>query len=179
MVQLVAHRFWFPSRDPLIRSFVKSCHVCQMTKAPNQSMLRPTHPIETPDQPMKVWACDFIVVGTAAAATSAKNILVVVDLHSRFVWAKAIKAQTKEALISFMCQLFEAVCSPKCLLSDNGTNLTSRAFEKFLDKCNVKHLFTPPFRSQANPTERVNGNINAALRAALLDHPLQKWSTLL
>ena len=179
LVQLIAHRFWFPSRDPLIRSFVKSCHVCQMTKAPNQSMLRPTHPIETPERPMQIWACDFIVVGTAAAATSAKNILVVIDLHSRFVWAKAIKAQTKEALISFMSQLFEAVGAPKCLLSDNGTNLTSRAFEKFFDKWNVKHLFTPPFRSQANPTERVNGNINVALRATLLDHPTQKWSSLL
>ena len=63
MVQLVAHRFWFPSRDQLIHSFVKSCHVCQMTKAPNQSMLRPTHPIATPDQPMKVWACEEHVLG--------------------------------------------------------------------------------------------------------------------
>ena len=109
LVQLTARRFWFSSRDPLIRSFVKSCHVCQMTKAPNQSMLRPTHPIDPLDRPMHIWACDFIVVGTAAAATSTKNILVVIDLHSRFVWATAIKAQTKEALISFMSQLFEAV----------------------------------------------------------------------
>ena len=78
-----------------------------------------------------------------------------------------------------MAQLFESVGAPKSLLSDNGTNLTSRAFEKFLDKWKVKDLFTPPFRSQANPTERVNGNINVALRAALLDHPSQKWSSLL
>ena len=47
-----------------------------------------------------------------------------------------------------MAQLFESVGAPKSLLSDNGTNLTSGAFEKFLDKYKVKPLFTP-FRSQA------------------------------
>ena len=96
MTQLIATKFWFPSRDSYIRQFVKTCHPCQITKAPNQSTLRPTHPIITPDRPMDTWACDFIVVGSAAASTAAKNILVVVDLHSRHVWVKALKAQTKK-----------------------------------------------------------------------------------
>ena len=93
---------------------------------------------------------------------------------------KSTEGPNKEGLISFLSQLFESIGAPNKLLSDNGTNLTSKAFEKFLDKWKVRHLFTPPFRSQANGVvERVNRKINSALRTALLDNPTTKWSTLL
>lgn len=115
-------------------------------------------------------------MGTSAANTAAKNIIVVIDLHSRFVWAKAVKRITKEATVSFLCQLFDDV--GKALLSDNGVNFTSTLFRNFLEGGGVRPLLTPPYRSQANGVcERANGTIVSALRREVAAHPNKRWSS--
>ena len=180
MIQLIAGRFWFPNRDATIQKFVKSCHTCQVSKQPNESLLRPTHPIETPDNPNELWSADAVVLGSSAANTAAKCILVVIDNHSRFVWAKAVKRLTKEATVDFFAQLFDDVSPPKALLSDNGTNFVSNAVKNLLQKHGVRHMLIPPHRSQANGVvERAQGTIVTALRCALVDNPKLKWSSLL
>jgi hypothetical protein len=119
-------------------------------------------------------------MGSAAVGTSAKFILTTVDLHSRHVWATAVKRQTTEATISCLSNLFNSVATPEALLTDNGTNFTSRQFEKFLTDRGVKHLLTPPHRSQGNGVcERANGNILVGLRLAMADNPKLKWTSLL
>ena len=180
MHELIVGRYWWPKRDDEIRRFVKSCHPCQMSKSPNESTLRPTHPIPTPDGPNQIWAIDAVVMGSSAGNTAAKNILTVIDLHSRFVWAKAVRNITKEATVSFLFELFDAVAPPSALLSDNGTNFVSKAVNSLLEKRSVRHLLTPPFRSQANGVcERVQGTIVSALRTTLVERPKTRWSSLL
>ena len=173
ILQMISRRFWWPQRDTAIRQFVRSCHACQVSKPPNHSTLRPTHPIMTPELPNEIWATYAIVMSTAANCTAAKNILTVIDLHSRFVWAKAVKRLTKEATVSFLSELFDAIAPPEALLSDNGLNFPSNAVTSLLNKRGVKHLLTPPFRSQAN------GVVERVLRTALVDQPQLRWSTLL
>ena len=178
ILHMITGRFRWPQRDAAIRQFVRSCHACQESKPPNHSTLRPTHPIMTPQLPNKIWTTDAIVMVTAANYTSAKNILTVIDLHSRFVWAKPVKRLTKPQLAS--SELFDAIAPPEAILSDNGLNFTSNAVTSLLDKRGVKHLMTPPFRSQANGVvERVQGSIVTGLRTALVDHPQLRWSSLL
>ena len=151
-----------------------------MSNAPNESTLRPTHPIPTPDGPNQIWAIDAVVMGSSASNTAAKNILTVIDLHSRFVWAKAVKRITKEATVSFLVELFDAIAPPSSLLSDNGLNFVSKAVDSLLEKRGVRHLLTPPFRSQANGVcERAQGTIVSKLRTASIENPKTRWSTLL
>ena len=179
-IQSIGTHYWWPERDSSIIKHVKTCHTCQINKPPNVSLARPLNPIPTPTRPNYIWAIDAIVMGSAAEQTSSKFILTVVDLHSRHVWAVAVKRQTSEAAISFLCNLFDAVGSPESLLSDNGTLFTSKRFQNFLTQRNVKHLLTPPHRSQANGVcEKVNGKIISGLRLALTDSPKLKWSSLL
>ena len=176
-IQMVGAHYWWPHRDSTIIKHVKSCHTCQTNKPPNVSMTRPFNPINTPDH---TWAIDAIVMGSAAENTAAKFILTVVDLHSRHVWAVAVKRQTSEAAISFLSNLFDSVGVPQEILSDNGTLFTSKRFQNLLAQRHVKHLFTPPHRSQANGVcERVNGKIIAGLRLARTDNPKLRWSSLL
>ncbi|RWS13491.1 hypothetical protein B4U80_15062, partial [Leptotrombidium deliense] len=47
-------------------------------------------PIPTPAQPMDLIAIDTVVMGSVANKTKAKHILVAIDHHSRFMWAKAV-----------------------------------------------------------------------------------------
>ena len=126
------------------------------------------------------YGLSMLFMGSSAANTSAKNILTVIDLHSRFVLAKAVKRITKEATVSFLTELFDSLAPPKALLSDNGLNFTSKAFNSLLDKRGVRHLLTHPFRSQANGVcERAQGSIVSGLRTALIDKPNARWSSLL
>ena len=75
--QAIAQRYWWPTRAADIRRHINSCHVCQTNKAPNMSLTRPFHPIETPDKPNMIWATDAITIGSAANSTSAKHIITV------------------------------------------------------------------------------------------------------
>ena len=176
----IAQRFWWPTRREDIARHINSCHVCQVTKAPHESMARPLHPITTPDLPNKVWAMDFITMGSAANSTACKHILTTVDLHSRHVWAVAVRTQTAEATISALSNLIDAIGKPEAILTDNGTNFTSNRFKNFLAKHQIKHLLTPPHRSQANGLcERTNRTIIDGLRTAKEVNPNLKWSSLL
>ena len=178
--QAIAQRFWWPTRKQDIAHHINSCHVCQTAKVSHESMSRPFHPIETPDKPNRIWAMDCISMGCAANSTASKHILTTADLNSRHVWAVAVKTQTAEATISALSNLIDAIGKPEAILTANGTNFTSTRFKNFLTKHQIKHLLSPPHRSQANGfCERTNRAIIAGLRTAQADHPKLRWSSLL
>ncbi len=69
---------------------------------------------------------------------------------------------------------------PERILTDNGTNFTSRVFRKFLKDNNVRASHTTTYHPQTNgANEKVNDTIIKGLRMAITENPKLKWSTLL
>lgn len=56
---------------------------------------------------------------------------------------------------------------PEVILSDNGTQFTSKQFQLLLSKYHVSHWRTPNYHPQINDTERVNRVITTAIRASI------------
>lgn len=56
---------------------------------------------------------------------------------------------------------------PEILLTDNGTQFTSKEFAALLKQYGVKHWLTPSYHPQVNNTERVNKVVTTAIRATL------------
>ena len=61
----------------------------------------------TPSDPNEIWAMDTIVMGSVAKQTAMKYVITVVDHHSRYVWASAVKANTTTATLNVLSRLRE------------------------------------------------------------------------
>ena len=169
--------YWKNMKDD-ITSYIRTCHTCQMVKPANHSTYSPLIPIETPKTPYVLWAMDTIVMGSASNKTKAKYIQVIIDHHSRYVWAKATKTNTAQASIEVLQTAIKEVGPPERLLTDNGTNFKSNKFKKFLKEYHIKRSYTTSYHPQCNGmVEKVNDTITKGLKQALIDKPNFKWST--
>lgn len=59
---------------------------------------------------------------------------------------------------------------PEVILTDNGTQFTSKVFRELLEEFNVNHWLTPAYHPQVNNTERANRVITTAIRATIKRH---------
>ena len=179
-LELIASRYWWPNRDDEVRTYVKTCRTCQLVKPPNEATHGHLHPIPTPDAPNIVWALDTIVIGPAAKGSAKKYAITAVDHHSRYRWAVAVKNNTTQAVITFMNRLFESVGKPKTILVDNGSNYTSKHLRRYLNDRQIRIVFSPPYRPEANGLcEKTNDSLITGIRLALTDKPKLKWSSAL
>lgn len=104
----------------------------------------------------------------------------VIDHHSRYVWAKATNSNTTQATIGTLDNIFKSFGFPKRILTDNGTNFTNRVFKRYLNKNNVHTSRTTSYHPQTNgANEKANHTIFNGLRLAVQENPKLKWSTLL
>jgi transposase InsO family protein len=179
-VKQISQMFWWPKMHQNIKIYCKTCHTCQLIKTPTRPTYGPLQPLPTPGKPMDLIAMDTVVMGTSAKSTKAKYIQVVIDHHSRYVWAKATPTNTAQTVVNVLNSIFRSVIPPKRILTDNGTNFTSRLFQKFLKENNVLSSRTTTYHPQTNGTnEKVNDTIVKGLRMAISENPKLKWSTLL
>jgi transposase InsO family protein len=178
----LSRNYWWPGMKNDIRDHILSCHTCQIVKPSHHPTYGPLIPLESPTEPLALFAMDTIVMGSAAKNTKAKYIQVLIDHHSRYVWAKSTKTNTAAAAISVLDDALKSVKlapNPR-LLTDNGTNFRSKDFERYLKRHNIRHSFTSTYHPQTNGTnERVNGTIVTKLKLLRQLSPHRKWSTLL
>jgi len=71
----------------------------------------------------------------------------------------------------------QSKCKMQMIRSDNGTEYTSKKFNKFYEDIGVEHQLTTPYSSQQNgTTERKNQTIMEMTRCLLHDKELPKYS---
>ncbi|UYV63011.1 hypothetical protein LAZ67_2002842 [Cordylochernes scorpioides] len=178
-VKLIVPLFWWSDMVQEIKSYVRSCKTCQLTKSSNQPTLGQLIIPDTELQPAQVISADAIVMGTSAEKTKHKYIQVFIDHLTRYVWAFPTIKNTAQATLQCFNRILQ-VSLPIKHITDNGKNFNSKEFKRCLKVHNIKQTFTTLYHPQSNGMcEKVNGTIMTKLRAALLDKPKVKWSTLL
>lgn len=176
--KLALQFYWWRNAFKDIKTYVKSCTTCQKVKQDHRPALGIQQPIETPPQPMILWAMDTIVMGSAANSTLAKYVQLIIDHHSRYVWAFATPKNTAQTSITILERLFQTIGKPQRIITDNGTNFTSRSFRTKLHECGIKHSLISPYHPQANGLcEKANHTIITRVKLALEANPKKKWST--
>ncbi|UYV78418.1 hypothetical protein LAZ67_16001289, partial [Cordylochernes scorpioides] len=179
-VKLIVPLFWWSDMVQEIKSYVRSCKTCQLTKSSNQPTLGQLIIPDTELQPAQVISADTIVMGTSAEKTKHKYIQVFIDHLTRYVWAFPTIKNTAQATLQCFNRILQVSLPIKHIITDNGKNFNSKEFKRCLKVHNIKQTFTTPYHPQSNGMcEKVNGTIMTKLRAALLDKPKVKWSTLL
>lgn len=78
-------------------------------------------------------------------------LLIVVDAYSKWLEVKVTKSTTSSATIEILDELFATYGAPVTIVSDNGLQFTSNAFEDFLKLSGIKyHKRTAPYHTVTN-----------------------------
>lgn len=88
-LKTISQYFYWPQLQKDVQDYVKSCHICQLIKPSHHPSFGQLKPIETPSKPLGLIALDTIVMGSTANQTKPKYIQLIIDHHSRYVWAHA------------------------------------------------------------------------------------------
>ncbi|KAJ3666061.1 hypothetical protein Zmor_001516 [Zophobas morio] len=105
-----------------------------------------------------------------------RYLLVVTDIFSKWVEAFPLPRATAKASVRLMEE--EVFCRwgyPKSVISDNGTQFTSEAFQNACRRWKTRHWRTAVFHQRANPTERKNQDLKKLMRVLIQDSPGRPW----
>ena len=142
MKSLARMYVWWPYLEKDIERSVQLCHHCQ-----EQQSAPPVAPLQPWKWPSRPWArlhMDF------AGPVNGKMILIVIDVHSRWIEAYPTESASSSAVIELSRVLFSQFGIPEVLVTDNGPCFVSEEFEIFLAKNGVKHITSAPYHPATN-----------------------------
>lgn len=170
----VREKYYWPGMHTEIKTYVQSCEVCKAVKSASGNSRVPMGAPKTAKRPWQLISIDFL--GPFVRSKNGNTMLIVaIDWFSKFVLLQPIRQATSRSVIKFLeNQVFSIFGACQRLVSDNGTQFTSRMFKDFLTEYKVKHWLNASYHAQTNPSERSNRVILAAVRA-FLDDNHKEW----
>lgn len=147
----------------VIRKFVRSCDLCQRTKYTNRYLEGSTNPIIY-TQPGELVTCDYFGP-LPEGRGKATQIFVVIDCFTKFVKLYPLRRAQAKISVNKILYDFCKIIPVKAILSDHGSQFTSKYWQETLRAHNIK-VFTSSIRHPAsNPSERVMRELGRLLRA--------------
>ena len=132
--------FW-PGISTDIRKLVNDCELCQKHQKAQAKL-----PIMQPDLPTRPWE----KLGTDIFEFNGRNYLMIVDYYSRFPVTRLLHDITADTV----CEQFSSVIAeygiPKEILSDFGSQYTSKQFKHKCQQLGIKLEYSSPEHHQAN-----------------------------
>ena len=132
---------YWPGMTSHIRNHVQKCSICR--DYDNKQQKEPLLAHEVPPRP---WA----KVGADLFKFKGRDYLIVTDYYSNFWEIDRLQATTSDDVIRKMKQHFSRYGIPEVLISDNGTQFTSREFRSFTKQWEIQHETSSPHHHQSN-----------------------------
>ena len=161
----IKEKYYCPKLAVDVEKYVKNCIDCGETKSGNRIGIPQMGAARTPKIPFEIISVDF--KGPFPRSSGGfTNILVVTDHFSKFVLILILRSANTEKTVEFLeNEGFLLFGTPNILISDNGSVFKSHKFKALLEKYDVRHMLTPLYHPQANPTGRVNRVIGDSISA--------------
>lgn len=157
-------RFWWPKMHQEVENYVKSCHECQQFKQPTGLPPGYLHSIPVSE----IYEHIHIDIIGPMTASHQGNVYVITATDAFSKWAVAIPSQVVRTaeLIKFVEDWILSVHGkPKRIVTDQGSQFTSKDWKAFISKLGIEHKLTSPYHPQSNGIdERVNGTLMRILR---------------
>lgn len=157
MKELARSYVYWPNIDKQIEDFVRNCAQCASTaKSPVKIPLAPWPTTAGPWQRIHI---DY------AGPVNDWYYLVVVDSNSKWPEVVSTKTITTSFTIDALDDIFARFGNPEVIVSDNGTQFTSDAFQQFCHSRGIRHVRTAPYHPQSNGlAERFVDTLKRALK---------------
>uniref|UniRef100_A0ABD2WRQ5 Integrase catalytic domain-containing protein n=1 Tax=Trichogramma kaykai TaxID=54128 RepID=A0ABD2WRQ5_9HYME len=155
------------------RDYVRNCTTCKEIK--KNRTLPYAQRVHKPSKPWDTVALD-LMGPYPATNDGSRHLLVVTDMFSRWVEVFPIVATDATTIAARVEKdVFARWGFPRAVLTDNGTQCTSKAWAIACKTWQAIPWTTANYWPQANPTERRNQEIKTALRTQLRGWPHNEW----
>ena len=155
VLRILNESFYYPKLKPLVYSLFKTCDTCQKTKYLTIKYEEEKQPILT-DGPCEILAVDFYGP-LPRSKGGVQYIFTTIDVFSKFVVLYPMrKATTYMALKRIIGHYINNYGKPLKILSDHGTQFTSKKWVETLRRENIKTIYSSIRHPQSNPDERIH-----------------------
>uniref|UniRef100_A0A8C5LZY7 Gypsy retrotransposon integrase-like protein 1 n=1 Tax=Leptobrachium leishanense TaxID=445787 RepID=A0A8C5LZY7_9ANUR len=162
---LLRRYFYWPTMNNAAIKYVTACPVCNRNKKLSQKTAGLLQPLPVPDRPWKDLTVDFIV--DLPPSQGCTTIMVVVDRLTKmahFVSTKGLPTAKVTASL-FHKEIFRLHGIPASILSDRGSQFTSRFWKMFCLSLKIHVKLSSAYHPQTNgQTERTNQIVEQYLR---------------
>jgi hypothetical protein len=172
MYQDLKQRYWWYGMKRDVAAHVALCDTCHRVKAEHQRPAGLLQPLMVPEWKWEEIGMDFIV-GLPRTRDGYDSIWVIVDRLTKvahFILVKTTYTGAKLAEL-YMSRIVCLHGVPKKIMSDKGTQFTSRFWGKLHESLDTKLNFSSAYHPQTDgQTERTNQILEDMLRACALKH---------
>ena len=172
-LQRVASRFWFHGIRRKVLNYVKNCKTCQLVK-PSQSYkvgIGRSHQATSPWDSVSVDLMGPYVKGYKGC----QFLLVVVCNYTKYVELFGLRRATARIIIDRLWRMCLKWGFPSVIISDNGSQFKSKAFQSFCTSLGIKSYMIATAHPRANPCERYNHTVKDRIVAAISE--CKEWDT--
>jgi len=165
-------RFWWYGMKRSVAEYVAVCDTCQRVKAEHQRPAGLLQPLKIPEWKWEQISMDFIV-GLPKTQRGHDSIWVVVDYLTKVAHFIPVRTTYPGAKLAEL-YISRIVCLhgvPKRIISDRGSQFTSRFWEQLHDSLDTKLQFSTAYHPQTDgQTERTNQVLEDMLRACAIQY---------
>lgn len=159
----IRQAFWWKGMSRGIRKILATCDRCQRTKHPARYLEGPWQNVRREAKGDLV-LCDYYGP-LVKSKGKCQYIFVIIDSFTKFVKMYPLqRATTKATLDKFLDKYCVEYGKPKEILSDHGTQFTSKVWIETLAKAGIKAIFSSVRNPQGNQAERVMRRLGQAFR---------------
>ena len=178
-LQKIRLSFFWKNMYSDVKKYVNSCHQCMERHAHKHIKRAPLQRTFCPEYPMHI--SSFDIVGPMKTSYRGNtHYLSWIDHFSRFPEAIPLSETNTEAVAkAFVEQIISRYGISKVLLSDRGSNFTSRLMQSICKLLGVKRILSSPRHPQANGrVERLHSTIGNIL-SHFVDSSQKNWDEVL
>jgi transposase InsO family protein len=172
MYQDLKQKYWWYGLKIDVAAHVAMCDVCQSVKAEHQRLAGLLHPLKIPEWKWEEIGMDFIT-GLPRTQKGYDAIWVIVDRLTKVAHFIRVKITYKGSQLAelYMARIVYLHGVPKKIVSDRGSQFTSRIWRSFNENMNTKLNFSTTYHPQTDgQTESTNQVLEDMLRACSLQH---------
>lgn len=156
--------YYWPDMCETIHQYIRRCDICRLAKPSNEGRKTKIGEYRDPIMPGRALSIDF--TGPLPMSKNKNRfIFVAIDCFSRFIFAKAMRTATAEAVVEYLEKtIFAQNGCPEWIISDNGKQFKSQKFLDLCEKYKIRVETTPKGHPQANQVESTNKTLKDCLR---------------
>jgi hypothetical protein len=178
-LELVSRNYFWPRCRQYVNEYINTCDTCARNKVPRHKPHGTLRPLPIPPAPWTSVSMDFIV--ELPESKSSNAVLVFVDRFTKMAHfcPTTTKVTAEETARLYLNHVFKHHGLPDDVISDRGTQFTSRFTRCLLDLCDIKSNKSTSFHPQSDgQTERVNQVLEQYIRI-FCDYQQSNWFDIL
>ena len=173
--RIEAHFFW-PTLIRDVKSYVKSCGLCQKRLRRTKFDRVPISPVVRANSSFEQVNIDLIGPLEHKSSRGHKYILCLIDSCTRWVEAVPLKTLTAKETCDALISIFTRIGVPNILIGDNGTNMVSGLNKELNRRLGIEARYSTPGHPEGNSlVERWNQCLKRMLNLVVNSASPRDW----